>query len=91
MPTERPTITAEMVTRFAAYVAEHTTWGSLHIVLEEGNVEDVNVEHCIRWAEKDGDAEGAALGRILLTLTTSQRGRLDRRARMAAPPYERAR
>ena len=47
--------------------------GSLHLVLDDGNVSDDNVKFCIDYAEKKGDTEGAALGRKLLELSIVDR------------------
>lgn len=81
-PPDRPTITPELVERFRAYPLRDAGWGSLHVVLEDGNVETVFVEGAISWAEEHGDAEGAALARILLSMSRSQRGRIGRFADM---------
>ncbi len=68
-----------VIERFAAYYEKHEAWGSLHIVLEDNNVQDSSVEHCIEWAKEKGDTEGEELGRILLLMSKSQRGRLHRK------------
>lgn len=79
--TARPTI-PDVVERFAAYgIKTSGVWGSLHVVLDECNVSDGNVEWCIAYAERRGDAEGAELGRILLTMSKTQRGKMDRAVR----------
>lgn len=77
---DRPTITPELVDRFAAYYAEHLAWGALHIVLDDANLSDSSVDYCIEWAVAQGDTEGEALARILRGLTRSQRFRLGRKA-----------
>lgn len=73
---QKPTI-PEVLPRFVAYHACNPVWGSLHIVLEDGNCDDSSVRFCLEEAEKRGDAEGAELARILLRMSRSQRGRLD--------------
>ncbi len=78
----RPTITPELVERFAAYRHREPMWGSLHVVLEDDNLE--SVDFCITWAESHGDSEGANLARILARMSKSQRGRIGRRATAAA-------
>lgn len=70
----------EVIDRFKAYHKEHLVWGSLHIVLSDFNVTDEDVQWCIEHADKTGDTEGAALGRILLTMSKSQRHKLARTA-----------
>ena len=46
--------------------ADRTVGGSLHVVLEDGNVEDHSVEGCIPWAEERKDEMGVLLARVLL-------------------------
>ena len=81
----KPTI-PEVVERFAAYFAANPAWGSLHVVLDDGNVADSSVQFCIEYAAERGDDEGAALGRVLLTMSKTQRSKLPAavRARKAA-------
>lgn len=81
---DRPSITPEMVERFAAYYTANPTWGSIHIVLDDFNFEDDHVQWCVGWAEDAGDVEGAELARILVSLTKSQRGRLGHKAEALA-------
>ena len=50
--------------------------GVLHIVLDDGNVHDDHVQFCIDRAETEGDARGAALGRVLLSMSRTQRRKL---------------
>lgn len=76
-PPDRPRITGELVDRFAAYY-HHTggEWGSLHIVLADNNYQTEHVHFCLEWAMRHGDREGAALARILVGMSKSQRGRI---------------
>lgn len=71
----KPTI-PEVRARFQRYHKDNPSWGSLHIVLDDGNVSDGNVEYAIRWAQEEGDTEGEALGRILLTMSPTQRSKM---------------
>ena len=73
--TDKPTI-PQFLERFRAYHAIHSTWGSLHIVLDDGNVKDADVEFCIRYARDKGDAEGAELAHLLSLMSPTQRRRL---------------
>ncbi len=57
MAMDKPTI-PEVIDRFRAYHAWNLTWGSLHIVLDDGNVDDDSVAFCKGWALEHGDAEG---------------------------------
>ena len=72
-------LTPEIYERFKEYHEENPAWGSLHIVLDDANLEDSHVEFCVQWAEQRGDFEGAALARLLLRLSKTQRGRISKR------------
>lgn len=50
--------------------------GSLHVVLDDKNVEDSNVEFCRRYAIAEGDVEGERLAQTLATMTRTQRLKL---------------
>jgi hypothetical protein len=52
--------------------------GSLHIVLDDGNLETSSVLFCLNWAMDRGDRDGAALALILLAMSPTQRGRVRR-------------
>lgn len=64
---------------FREYYAKNPTWGSLHIVLEDGNVKDTHVQHCIEYAMSKNDGLGEGLARLLLTKSKSQRINLPNR------------
>lgn len=83
---DKPTI-PEVFDRFDAYSRIHGAWGSLHIVLDDGNHEDHMVAWCIGSAEDRGDFEGAALARILLRMSRTQRGRLSKLIRRGPPDW----
>lgn len=71
----RPTITPELLQRIRDYYAlpSHSNGGSLHIVLEDQNVEDSHIRFCQRCAREDGDAVGEALADELWALSKTQR------------------
>lgn len=50
--------------------------GSLHIVLDDENIQDEHIEYCIKYAEECGDAEGVRLGKLLLKASMTQRKQL---------------
>lgn len=50
--------------------------GSLHIVLDDGNLETGNVQFCLEWARKNDDMDGEALALLLLDMTVTQRGKV---------------
>lgn len=73
----KPTI-PEVLPLIQDYYAkpENGVGGSLHIVLEDCNVSDDDVESCIKWAINEGDEEGERLARILLRMSKTQRRKL---------------
>ncbi len=52
--------------------------GSLHIVLDDGNVDDGNVVFCRQWAVDHHDPDGVRLADLLLRMSTTQRRKLSR-------------
>lgn len=66
----------EVIKDFRAYLAQHPEWGSLHIVLADGNTADSHVRFCIDTAREGRDSEGERLARILLTMSITQRRKL---------------
>lgn len=68
----------DVLPRFVEYYLRNPVWGSLHLVLSNGNERDKDVEACIMFAREKGDVEGGALGELLLRLSKTQRIRLCR-------------
>lgn len=66
----------DVVDLFAKYYETHPSWGSLHVVLDDGNVKDDSVLFCIEEAVKDKDYLGIELARILLDMSKTQRSKL---------------
>jgi hypothetical protein len=68
----------EVIEDFRAYFAEpgNGAWGSLHIVLDDGNVADHSVAFCVEWSKERGDAEGERLANILLRMSQTQRRKI---------------
>lgn len=50
--------------------------GALHVVLEDGNIRDSDIEFCIDKAEKAGDLDGISIGALLLQMSKTQRRKL---------------
>lgn len=73
----KPTI-PEVRARFLAYYQQpgNSCWGSLHIVLDDGNIADDHVRFCVGFAERNNDPEGAELARILLQMSKTQRRKM---------------
>lgn len=78
----KPTVTPEIIERFKAYhnAPNNGAWGSLHIVLDDGNIEDKHIEFCIKNAVERKDGEGAELAKLLLAFTKTQRIKIRNRA-----------
>lgn len=53
--------------------------GHLHIVLDDGNIEDDHVAHCLERARMDDDFVAEALASILVKMSRTQRTKLYRR------------
>lgn len=77
MTSPKPTI-PDVVSDFTDYREKpgNGAWGSLHIVLDDGNVTDDDVRFCIDWAEHNGDSDGKRLGEVLLRMSKTQRKKL---------------
>lgn len=55
------------------YYANFITGGNLHIVLDDGNVENDDIEFCIREAEENNDKDGVIIGKKLLQMSLKER------------------
>ena len=68
--------------RFRTYHSkpENSAWGSLHIVLDDFNLSNADVDFCIGSAKDKGDNEGEALAVILRNMSKTQRGKIARTA-----------
>lgn len=71
----------EVIEKFVLYLRKNSAWGSLHIVLDDENLDDKSVQFCIEWAEERSDHDGVELGKILLSMSKTQRGEISRVAR----------
>jgi len=50
--------------------------GSLHVVLDDGNLEDDNIKYCIKYAQERADHTAELLGQVLLQMSPTQRRRV---------------
>lgn len=75
----RPTV-PEVWPLVRAYYAidGNSVGGNLHIVLEDGNIKDDDVQWCLDNARERGDASGVELAELLLKMTKTQRTKLSR-------------
>ena len=75
-------VTPELIEKFKAYHQrpENGAWGSMHIVLDDGNYEDGHVDFCVQYALENADIEGWELAKILRQLSITQRIKIAKRA-----------
>lgn len=71
----KPTI-LEVLDKFVAYYRRHPAWGSLHVVLGDGNIDDGSVEFCRTWAAEHDDQDGVELCDLLMRMSKTQRGKI---------------
>lgn len=72
----KPSVTPDVVARFAAYHAVHPE--IFHIVLDDDNIEHGHAKYCQSVAK---GVEGAELGRMLVAMSSTQRLKLARKYR----------
>ena len=76
----KPTI-PEVLEEFVAYYESHPCWGDLHIVLDDGNVDD----HCVQWCLDNAEDDwGRELAAILLRMSPAQRAKLPSAVKKAS-------
>ena len=75
----KPTI-PEVLPLVRAYYAlpGNGAGGSLHIVLDDQNVDDADVQFCLDHARERGDEPGVTLATLLLAMSKTQRKKLSR-------------
>lgn len=71
----KPTV-PEVLPFIRAYRKRNPGGGSLHIILDDGNIHNDHVDFCIGWATKRGDLEGSLLAKILRLMSRTQRYKL---------------
>lgn len=73
----KPTV-PEVLPLVRGYYSKNPVGGNLHVVLDDGNVDDSHVRFCIDQASAAGDTEGLRLGMLLLRMSRTQRKKLSR-------------
>lgn len=75
---DKPTV-PDVVPMVRAYQRKDGNYvgGHLHIVLDDGNVDDHSVEYCLAAAREAGDTDGVALAETLLRMSRTQRLKLS--------------
>ena len=73
----KPTI-PEVLPLIREYLSKegNGTGGDYHILLDDGNVSDGDVEFCLDWARKNKDELGIKIGKLLLRMSKTQRLKL---------------
>lgn len=73
------TRTTDVIDLCRQYYKAHSTGGSLHIVLDDGNYESSFVAYCAVWAMEADDLPGVVLALRLLEMNDDQRRELTDR------------
>ncbi len=70
----------EVMDQFVEYLRKpgNGVGGSLHIVLDDQNIQNHHVEFCISHAEQCDDEDGIKLGKILLEMSKTQRLKISK-------------
>ena len=78
MTTDRKPTIPEVLPLIRAYYAkdDNSAGGSLHIVLEDGNIHDVYLLYAQQWAQERGDEDGERLVLLLMRMSRTQRSKL---------------
>lgn len=66
----------QLIEAAKSYYIKNRNGGSLHIVLDDGNIKDSHIKFCIDCAKLNGDVEGTELGEMILSASFTQRTKL---------------
>ena len=82
---KKPTV-PEVLPLIKSYYAKplNGVGGSLHIVLEDGNIEDGHIEYCKQYAIEQNDTDGVMIADLLLRMSETQRWKLYAADKQAA-------
>ena len=80
-PHDRPSVPEVIAYARRYYNSERGKWvgGSLHIVLDDGNLSNDSVDFCIDHAKETDDEAGWILATMIRSLTSTQRRSLYRK------------
>lgn len=74
---DKPTVPEVRPLVKALFASEHgSVGGCLHIVLDDGNVQDHDVQFCLDYAKEQGCQQCMELAAILLKMSRTQRLKL---------------
>lgn len=62
------------------YCSRNLTGGSLHIVLDDGNIDDDDILFCREYAVEQDDESGVELADLLLQMSKTQRKKIYMRS-----------
>jgi hypothetical protein len=63
----------DAIRRIKPYYETNTGGGSLHIVLDDGNMEADHILFCWEYAKAEGDTEAVKLAKLLLDMSVDER------------------
>lgn len=66
-------LTESELALFSAYHEVEPCWGSVHIVLDDGNIEDDHVQFCMNFARTEDDWDGFKIAEVLSRKTIEER------------------
>lgn len=70
---KHPTVDQALAVARAYYASGNPLGGNLHVVLDDGNIEDSHVEWCLERCLELNDKSGEELALLLLKMTPVQR------------------
>lgn len=71
-------VTKDVVGMFRQYrrMPDNGAWGSLHIAMDDGNMDDNSIQFCYARAMERGDGCAVALASILMAMSKTQRRKI---------------
>lgn len=72
--------TDEIIQKAKAYYKKpgNSVGGRLHIVLDDGNIRDSDIEWCINYAKEQNDVDAVEIGNLLLKASKTERRKIIR-------------
>lgn len=74
---DKPTI-PDVLKLLKPYIAKNLAGGSLHIVLDDKNLDESSIEFCAEYAKTNQDSEGQQLAEMLLRCSKTQRNKISK-------------
>lgn len=71
----KPTV-PEVLPLVKEYYKDNPTGGCLHIVLDDGNIEDSHVKYCLEYSKEKNDLRAIKLSELLLQMSKTQRKKI---------------